>query len=48
MDFMRRAPGDPSSLETCIEAALGDVEEHAAVALDVKDKINLLDPDMSS
>ncbi|KAL4872505.1 hypothetical protein BDV12DRAFT_193224 [Aspergillus spectabilis] len=46
MPLMRRAPGDPVSLETCIEAALGQAEEHAATAIMVRDHLNGLDPDM--
>lgn len=47
MHLMRRVPGDPVSLETCIEAALGPADEHAATALRVRDHINEVDPDMS-
>ncbi|KAH8690244.1 putative glycosyltransferase [Talaromyces proteolyticus] len=46
MPFMRRVPGDPVSLETCIEAALGAAEEHAETAIRVRDHLNALDPDM--
>lgn len=47
MPLMRRAPGDPVSLEMCIEAALGPAEEHAAIAIAVHDHLNVLDPNMS-
>ncbi|KAL3471480.1 hypothetical protein BJX99DRAFT_263231 [Aspergillus californicus] len=46
MHLMRRVPGDPVSLETCIEAALGPAEEHATTALWVRDHIDSLNPDM--
>lgn len=47
MHLMRRVPGDPVSLEACIEAALGPADEHAATALSVREHINQVDPDMS-
>ncbi|KAL4887697.1 hypothetical protein BJY04DRAFT_212725 [Aspergillus karnatakaensis] len=46
MPLMRRAPGDPVSLETCLESALGPAEEHAATAVRVRDHLDALDPDM--
>ncbi|RDW93016.1 glycosyltransferase [Aspergillus mulundensis] len=46
MHLMRRVPGDPVSLQTCIECALGPAEEHAATAIRVRDHLNALDPDM--
>jgi len=44
---MRSKPGDPVSLETCIEAALGSVEEYAATAIRVRDYLNALEPSIS-
>lgn len=47
MHLMRSPPGDPSSLELCIDAALGPVEDFADTALMVSDKLNALDPNIS-
>lgn len=47
MHLLRSPPGDPSSLELCIDAALGPVEDFAETAKMVADKLNVLDPDMS-
>lgn len=47
MHLLRCPPGDPSSLELCIDAALGPVEDFAETAQMVADKLNDLDPDMS-
>ncbi|KAJ5567696.1 glycosyltransferase [Penicillium sp. DV-2018c] len=46
MHLMRSPPGDPISLETCIEASLGSEEEQATTAVRVRDYLNALDPDM--
>ncbi|KHN93740.1 UDP-glucuronosyl/UDP-glucosyltransferase [Metarhizium album ARSEF 1941] len=43
---MRKPPGDPTSLRTCMEGALDEVEKHAAMAVEVCDYLNELDPDM--
>lgn len=47
MHLLRSPPGDPSSLELCIDAALGPVEDFAETAKMVADKLNILNPDMS-
>jgi hypothetical protein len=47
MHLLRCPPGDPSSLELCIDAALGPVEDFAETATMVADKINALNPNMS-
>lgn len=47
MHLMRSPPGDPSSLELCIDAALGPVEDFADTAIMVADKLNALDPNIS-
>ena len=47
MHLMRSPPGDPSSLELCIDAALGPVEDFADTATMVADKLNALDPNIS-
>jgi len=47
MHLMRSPPGDPSSLELCIDAALGPVEDFAETAIMVADQINALNPNMS-
>ncbi|KAL6233917.1 hypothetical protein BDW75DRAFT_251720 [Aspergillus navahoensis] len=46
MHLMRRVPGDPVSLRTCIECALGPAEEHASTAIKVRNHLDALDPDM--
>ncbi|CAG8918144.1 unnamed protein product [Penicillium salamii] len=46
MHLMRSPPGDPSSLELCIDAALGPVEDFADTAMMVADKLNALDPNI--
>ncbi|KAL4918414.1 hypothetical protein BDW62DRAFT_217605 [Aspergillus aurantiobrunneus] len=43
---MRTVPGNPVSLDTCVEAALCPAEEHAAMAARVRDHLNALDPNM--
>lgn len=47
MHLMRRVPGDPVSLQTCIECALGPAEEHASTAIKVRKHLDALEPDMS-
>lgn len=47
MSLMRRSPGDPVSFETCIEAALGPAEDHAATAIKVRDHLEAIDPNIS-
>lgn len=47
VEFMRRAPGDAISLQTCIEAALCPAEDLAEMAIKTRDQLNALDPDMS-
>jgi hypothetical protein len=47
MHLMRSPPGDPSSLELCINAALGPAEDFAETAMMVADQINALNPNMS-
>lgn len=44
---MRAPPGDPVSMEACIETALGPADEHAVTATMVRDQINALNPNMS-
>ncbi|KAL4929719.1 glycosyltransferase [Aspergillus undulatus] len=46
MHLMRRTPGDPISQQTCLESALGRAEEHAAIALKVRDHLDALNPSM--
>ncbi|KAL4773323.1 hypothetical protein BDW60DRAFT_221792 [Aspergillus nidulans var. acristatus] len=46
MHLMRRVPGDPVSLQTCIECALGPAEEHASTAIKVRKHLDALEPDM--
>lgn len=43
---MRKAPGDPTSLRTCMEGALDEVEEHAAIAVEVCEHLNEINPDI--
>lgn len=44
---MRKVPGDFSSISTCMEIALVSAEEHIATALNVRNIIMEVDPDMS-
>ncbi|KAL4943078.1 hypothetical protein BDV06DRAFT_221594 [Aspergillus oleicola] len=44
MHRMRNRPGDPVSWQTCIEAALSPVEDHAATAVKLRDLLHELNP----